>query len=164
MHELPRMVADEPIGTEVPVVVLRKGIRQTLTVTLGRLEDAEETAAAEPDAATPDAVPEEPAPPPVMTGPLGLSLSDLSPSLRTEYGIEEQVKGVVVTEVADGSAAADKRVQAGDVIVEIGQEPVATPADVETRIAALRDEGRKSVLLLLANKDGDLRFVAVTLE
>src|SRR5690606_36247875 len=91
MHELPRMVADEPIGKEVPVVVLRKGARETVTVTLGRLEDAEETAAAEPEAAEPDVAPEEPAPPPVMTGPLGLSLSDLSPALRTEFGIEEQV-------------------------------------------------------------------------
>jgi serine protease Do len=71
---------------------------------------------------------------------------------------------VVVTEVAENSAAAEKRVQAGDVIIEISQEPVATPADVDSRIAQLKTEGRKSALFLLANKDGDLRFVAVTLE
>ncbi len=162
MHELPRMVADEPIGKEVPVIILRKGERQTVTVTLGRLEDSEEVAAV--DETAPEAMTDEPAPPPVVAGPLGLTLSDLSPDIRTQFGIGEDVTGVVVTDVAAESAAATKRVQAGDVIVEISQEPVATPADVESRIAQLKCDGRKSALLLLANKDGDLRFVAVTLE
>ena len=162
MHELPRIVADEPIGKEVPVVVLRKGERQTVTVTLGRLEDSEQLAAL--DEETPEAEADEPAPPPVVAGPLGLTLSDLSPDRRSEFGIDDEVNGVVVTDVAADSAAALKRVQAGDVIVEISQEPVSSPADVESRIAQLQSDGRKSALLLLANKDGDLRFVAVTLE
>lgn len=162
MHELPRMVADEPIGKEVPVVILRKGETRTVTVTLGRLEDTVEVAAV--DEAAPETESDQPAPPPVIAGPLGLTLADLSPTLRSQFGIEEAVNGVIVTDVAENSAAAEKRVQAGDVILEISQEPVATPADVESRIAQLKSEGRKSVLFLLANKDGDLRFVAVTLE
>jgi len=161
MHELPRMVADEPIGKEVPVLILRKGEQQTVTVTLGRL-DEEEVAAV--DETAPEAEADQPELPPVVAGPLGLTLADLSPTLRAQFEIEEQVNGVVVTDVAENSAAAEKRVQAGDVILEISQEPVATPADVEGRIAQLKDDGRKSALLLLANKDGDLRFVAVTLE
>ena len=44
MHELPRIVADEPIGKEVPVLVLRKGKEQTITVKLGRLDEADKTA------------------------------------------------------------------------------------------------------------------------
>lgn len=158
MHELPRMVADEHIGKEVQVKILRKGKEQIVTVKLGRLEDA--TAAA--DAGTPPA--DNPTPPTVITGPLGLTLSDLSPSIRTQFGIKDTVSGVVVTGVADGSAAAEKRLQAGDVIVEIAQEPVATPDDVNKRIDQLKKDGRKSALLLLANKDGDLRFVAVKID
>ena len=163
MHELPRLVADQPIGKEVPVLILRKGQQQTVKVTLGRLEDSEEVAAVDENAPEAEAD-QPPPPPPVVAGPLGLTLADLSPTLRTQFGIEEQVRGVVVTEVAENSAAAEKRVQAGDVIMEISQEPVATPKDVETRIAQLKSDNRKSALLLLANKDGDLRFVAVTLE
>ena len=162
MHELPRLVADEPIGKEVPVLILRKGQQQTVMVTLGRLEDSEEVAAV--DESKPEAEADQPPPAPVVAGPLGLTLADLSPTLRTQFGIEEKVSGVVVTEVAENSAAAEKRVQAGDVIMEISQEPVATPEDVEKRIAELKSDNRKSALLLLANKDGDLRFVAVTLE
>jgi serine protease Do len=159
MHELPRMVADEPIGKEVTVTVLRKGERQEIAVTLGRLEDAEkEMTALEGETPVPEA------PVPVVAGPLGLSLADLTGEARTQYEIKADINGVVVTGVAEGSPASEKRIQAGDVIVEISQEPVATPDDVEKRIEALKQDGRKSALLLLANKDGDLRFVAVRIE
>ena len=160
MHQLPRLVADEPIGKEVKVTVIRKGDRQEIAVTLGRLEDAEKemTALEAEDPAAPEPLA------PVVAGPLGLSLADLTAELRTEYSIKAEVKGVVVTGVAEGSAASEKRLQAGDVIVEISQEPVSTPDEVEARIEALKQDGRKSALLLLANKEGDLRFVAVRLE
>ena len=116
MHELPRIVADEPIGKEVPVLVLRKGKEQTMTVKLGRLDEADKTEGGQRRA-------RQGSPPPkVITGPLGLTLSDLSPSIRSQFGIKDSVTGVVVTEVADGSAAAEKRLQPGDVIVEISQE------------------------------------------
>ncbi len=162
MHELPRMVADEPIGKEVKVLVLHKGgAQETLTVKLGRLEDADK-ATTTADASTPDK--STPKPPPVITGPLGLGLADLSPSLRTQYGIKDGVTGVIVTDVAAGSAAAEKRLQAGDVIVEVSQEPVKSPDDVAARLDVLKKAGHKSVLLLLANKDGDLRFVTVKID
>jgi serine protease Do len=159
MHELPRMVADEQIGKEVPVKILRKGKEQTLTVKLGRLEDAQTASAdnANPPADTSPA-------PSAITGPLGLTLSNMSPAVRSQYGIKDSVDGVVVTAVSDGSAAAEKRVQPGDVIVEIAQEPVKNAEDVNKRIDQLKKDGRKSALLLLANKDGDLRFVAVKID
>ena len=159
MPELPRMVADEAIGKEVKVVVLRKGERQEVSVTLGRLEDAEKEMSA---LDSEDSGPEPPLP--VVAGPLGLTLSDLTPTLREKYEIAEDVNGVIVTDVAEDSPSFEKRVQAGDVIVEISQEPVATPDDVKARIEALKKDGRKSALLLLANKGGDLRFVAVNIE
>jgi serine protease Do len=161
MHELPRMVADEPIGKEVKVKVVRKGSEQEITVTLGRLEDAEKEMSALDTEETP-----EDKPPPVATtsGPLGLTLADLTADLRKEYEIAETINGVVITEVAADSAAAEKRIQSGDVIVEVAQEPVKTPADVTARIDKLKQDGRKSALLLLANKEGDLRFVAVAIE
>jgi len=74
MHELPRLVADEPIGKEVPVKVLRKGEEKTITVKLGKLEDEVKTASADgSDGGTPAEPPAK-----VMAGPLGLTLSDLS--------------------------------------------------------------------------------------
>src|SRR5947209_1722861 len=47
MRDLPRVVADTPVGKQTPVVVIRKGKEDTKTVTLGRLEDGEKIAVAE---------------------------------------------------------------------------------------------------------------------
>ena len=61
------------------------------------------------------------------------------------------------------SSAAEKHVQSGDVIVEINQEPVKDPADLSKKIEALKSGGKKSALLLVANGQGEVRFVALGL-
>jgi serine protease Do len=50
------------------------------------------------------------------------------------------------------------------VIVEVAQEAVNQPADIATRVEALKKEGKRSALLLLSNGAGELRFVAIALE
>ena len=91
-------------------------------------------------------------------------LSSMTDELRGEYDISEDVSGVVITGVEDGSPAAEKRIAAGEVIVEVAQEEVSAPADVVKRIDELKKQSRKSVLLLLANPQGELRFVALRIE
>ncbi|HKA71760.1 MAG TPA: PDZ domain-containing protein, partial [Xanthobacteraceae bacterium] len=80
------------------------------------------------------------------------------------YKIKDSVKGVVITGVEGGSAAAEKRLSPGDVIVEVAQEAVSNADAVQKRIDALKKEGRKSALLLVANAEGELRFVALSLQ
>ena len=46
MRDLPRIVADTPVGKDVEVIVIRKGKEETKTVKLGRLEDGEKQAVA----------------------------------------------------------------------------------------------------------------------
>lgn len=157
-RELPRMVADAIVGKDVPVTVLRKGKEQDIRIVLGRLEEGEKAAAAESGrGSAPEAKP-------VATKALGLTLSDITGELRSKFKIKDNVKGVIVAEVEAGSAAAEKRVVAGDVIVEIAQEPVKTPQEAVDRLALLKKEGRKSALMLIANGEGELRFVAVRIE
>jgi serine protease Do len=162
MSALPRMVADQPVGQEVDVVVLREGAERKLTVKLGQL-DEKQVAAVEPAP-----TPAEPAPPPPplgVTGPLGLTVADLSPELRDKFSLNAAItKGVVVVAVAGGSAAAEKRLQPGDVIVEIAQEPVATIDDISRRIDALKREGRTTAQFVVQNKDGNVRWVNVTIQ
>ena len=67
----------------------------------------------------------------------------------------------MITEVDAASAAAEKGVVAGDVIVEIAQESVSTPQDVVDKIDELKDQGRKNALLMLSSKTGELRFVTL---
>ena len=95
---------------------------------------------------------------------LGLDLATLSKDLRSRYKIKDSVKGVLVTNVDGSSDAADKRLGVGDVIVEVAQEAVSSAADVKKRIDAVKKDGRKSVLLMVANGDGEIRFVALSVQ
>ena len=94
---------------------------------------------------------------------LGLSLSKVSSDVRQRFDLEESVDGVVVTEVEDDSVAARKGLRPGDVIVEVGQEEVASPDDVVKKVSKAKEDGRKSVLLLV-DRQGDLRFVALRID
>ena len=71
-------------------------------------------------------------------------------------------EGLAVTEVDEESEAYEKGLRAGDVITEAGQQKVRTIADLEDRVEAAREAGRKS-LLLLVRRAGDPRFVALSL-
>ena len=156
-RDLPRIVAATPVGKTVDVIIVRKGKEETRRVTLGRLEDGERQQQTSVQQPTPE-------PPSATRQALGLTVSGVNDELRRRYSLKEGLKGVVVTRVDPNSPAADKRIQPGDVIVEVGQEPVATPADMTRRIDALKSEGRKSALLLVSNAQGEVRFVAVSIE
>lgn len=156
MRDLPRLVADTTVDSSVRVVVFRKGKTQTLKVTIGLLDEDRVARAPAPDKAEPE----------VATTTLeavGLTLRPLSSAARTEFGINDDVTGVLVSDVVADGVAAEKGVQPGDVIVEVGQEPVNTPAEVEARVKQASEAGRKSVLFLIQS-DGDLRFVPLSID
>ena len=155
MRSLPRAVAATAIGKAVPVELMRKGQTVDVTVTVGRLPADEEAA---------DVVKGEEGQPQSEVEKedlLGLSMAPLTDELRNQYGIGKSVEGVVITEVKPDSPAAQKDVKPGDVIVEVTQEKVKQPQDVKARLLAVRKSGRKSVLFLLSDAKGGLRFVAV---
>lgn len=159
MRDLPKIVADTPVEKQVPVVILRKGKQETLTAKVGRLEDGEkQMASAEPGEPT---APEEA---PVADKVFGLTLKEITDEARESEGISADVKGVLVAEVDEGSPAADRGIQAGDIIVQVGQEEVSAPGDVNNRIEALKKEGRKNAMMMISSKTGDIRFVAVGIE
>ena len=161
MRDLPRIVAESPVGKAVDVVIVRKGVEQTVKVTLGRLEDGEKLAEGE------DAKPEEGADQGAEVAAasvLGMTIGELNDDARAKFGIAAEVSGAVVTAVAKDSAAAERGIVAGEVITEIAQESVSTPKEVMDRIAALKEQGRKNALLMLASKTGELRFVTIRMD
>ncbi len=158
LRDLPRMVAETAVGKEVAVVVLRKGKMMEIGVTLGRLEDGERAMAAQAEGEA------EKAAKPASVSVLSMTLVEITVEIRDEENVDDQVTGVLITNVEEGSAAHDKGVRAGEVVVEIGQEPVNTPAEVTARIEELKQEARKNALLLVSTKGGDLRFVVIRME
>ena len=154
MRSLPRLVARTSIGKAAEVVILRNDKKKMVKVTIGRLPKTLKTAAAEKKKT------EEPE----KTSLLGLSISPMSDELRAKYKIGKAINGVVITEIDPDSNAAQKQIVVGNVIVEVKGTKVTSPEQVKTQVEAARKSGRKSVLLLIANMKGDLRFVAVAVE
>ncbi|MDE2473283.1 MAG: PDZ domain-containing protein, partial [Bradyrhizobium sp.] len=157
-RDLSRVVADTAVGKEVDVVLIRKGAEQTVKVTLGKLDDGGDKPVQVSNKT------QEPTEKPVTQKALGLDLATLSKDLRSRYKIKDSVKGVIITNVDSSSDAAEKRLSPGEVIVEVAQEAVSSAADVKKRIDQIKKDGKKSVLLLVANSDGELRFVALSVQ
>ena len=146
---LVRMVGEAEIGKQVPVEVFRRGETLNLTIALGRLEDGDVAVMGTEDA-----------PQSQELEVLGMTLEALDSENREVFGVEGDLRGVLVLSVDPESLAAAKGLEPGDVIVEIGQQPVATPADAKDKLEAAREAGRSSILLLV-RREGQGRFVAL---
>lgn len=174
MRSLPKIVALTTIGKSVKVEALRDGKPVTVELSVERLtEDPAVTDVAAggdgdggkiepPKSKAPDA----PAPGGAeSTGMvLGMTLQALNPELRAKFGVAEKVDGVMVTATDAAGAGPSHGIQTGDVIVEVTNQKVSTPAEVAGRIENVRASGRKSALLLVSDAKGGIRFVAVPLE
>ncbi|WP_370873094.1 Do family serine endopeptidase [Peteryoungia aggregata] len=101
---------------------------------------------------------------PVTEGLIGVELSALDDAKRESFSIAEGVEGVLITRVLPGSRAESKGLLVGEVIVEVAQEFMKTPQQVAEKLTSIKGEGRRSGYLMIADKDGNLRLVAVPLE
>jgi serine protease Do len=139
--ELPLLVARTPVGKQVKVKVIRDKGTQSFTIKIAELKE-EETAQAGGG----------------PTEDLGLTVQTLTAELAENLGLERGLKGVVVTQVEPGGAAAEAGLRRGDVILEVNRQAVK---DVEAYRKALRASGKgKSVLFLVRRGDNTI-FLAV---
>jgi serine protease Do len=157
MRDLPKIVAETPVGKDVEVTIIRKGNEEKKIVKLGRLEDEKKQAALTPKK---DGVEEKT----VVKKALGLDLANLTDELRKKHNIKDKVKGVLITGVDANSAAAEKRLSPGMVIAEVQQQPVGSADELQQRIEKLKKDGKKAVVLLVVTPDGDPSFVALSLQ
>jgi serine protease Do len=159
MHRLPRIVAETPINKDVEVVLWRDGKKMTIHAVVGELTDADDTEqakATEKPAVKPDSGQ-------TTVSALGLSVAPISQALRERFDLPTDAKGVVVTDVKANGAAAEKGMRPGDLVVEVSQEAIKTPADFAAKVDAARKAGRKSVLLLVQS-DAGVHFVPLKVD
>lgn len=155
MRSLPRIVADSDVGKSVPVVLWRDGKEVTVQATLAeKPEDVQVASAKSGDKP-------QPAKPTEISG-LGLKLAPMSQEAKDKYSLGADQKGVVVTDVSPNSPAAERGLKPGDVIVEVQQGEVSSPADVQQKVDSVKKESRKSVLMLIQRQDG-LQWVPLSL-
>lgn len=160
MRRLPLVVASTPINKKVEVVIWRDGKRQTLTATVGEMPE-------DPAEKQVQGKAEQPKPQQGKEGVLtlsgvGLTVSSLTPQLRERFGLDDEAKGVLVTEVKQDGPAAEKGLRPGDMIIEADHKQVRTPADLGKAVEEGRKAGSKSVLLRVENPQ-QLRYVALPL-
>jgi serine protease Do len=139
--DLPRAVAETPVGRAVPLKVVRDGKPVTLTATVGQLEETREAKA--------EAAPAEPA--------LGVSARTLTPAVAQQLGLREQ-QGVLVVNVNDGSRAEAAGLKAGDVIAQVDHRPVSNVEDLQQ---ALRRHATGAPVLLLVHREDAHVWIAV---
>jgi serine protease Do len=142
-RDLAKLVAGYAPGSTVDVSLWRKGKTETVKVNLGELPKADQQASADDQSA--------PASPTDSLADLGLTVT------RSDDG-----KGLVVTDVDPDSDAADRGIQAGDVITAVNSEEVGSATDVTKAMEQAQKAGRKSVLVQISRNDSN-RFVALPL-
>ncbi len=153
MRNLPRIVADTEVNVAVKVKVWRQGEEQILDVTIGEMKDEEPVVASAGDEA-----------PPSTSSALGMTLSAITPELRERFELGEDIKGVVVTEVEAGSAAAEKGIGPGAVILEVSHDAVQTPADVSKLVEEIKKSEKQKSVLLRMSQSNNIRFVVVPVD
>ncbi len=148
VHDLPRLVAEEPIGSKLDLTIDRDGKTRTITAEIGAMPERK-TASAETGA------------PAATASALGLGLGSLTPQIRRQLKIGPEVSGVVVLRVAANSATQALGLEPGDVIVSIDRQPAVAPAEAA---AALKKAAAQGNVLLLLNRSGTTEFLGLSIE
>ena len=148
---LVKVVGDSEVGKEVKVLIWRDGSEKIISVVLGRLETVQ---VSENDSENIDQK---------MLYFSGMSLASINDDLRKRFDIADKVKGVLVTEVKENSAARFRGISAGDVIEKIDQVEVESPSAF-IKIVDDAKSRKKSSVLLLVKRGMDGRFVAIPLK
>ncbi|WP_299811994.1 Do family serine endopeptidase [uncultured Roseibium sp.] len=144
-RELSKIIATYDPDTRIDVTIWRDGEEQDVSVTLGRLQEKEQVAAATQTEKTKTSLDE-----------LGLVLMT-----REEAGLEG--KGVFIAEIDPDSAAAEKGLNPGDAILEVAGVKVESPADVLKALEKAEKDGRKAVLFRVEANE-TTRFVALPMN
>ncbi|HYC65684.1 MAG TPA: DegQ family serine endoprotease [Reyranellaceae bacterium] len=152
VRELVRAVSAIRPGSDVKLDVWRDGKELSLTAKLGDQSAPSRTAKLDKDK-KPDAKSSaQPA--------YGVSLGRLTPEIRQQLGIKEEIAGALVGQVEPGSPADEQGLRTGDLIVQIGKTPIESPQDAAEKLAEAKKAGKPA--LLKVYREGTTRFVAMS--
>jgi serine protease Do len=157
------LVANTPVGTRIPLEIIRGGKRATVTVVVGQRPTEEALAKLSGGDTGNQGGAGGNAPTTTPQRALGLSLAPLTPELGRAVNLPATARGVLITSVDPNGDAAEEGLQRGDLIVSVNNQPVTTPAQVVATVDAARKAGRSSVLLLIQRGSTPGVFVGVNI-
>jgi serine protease Do len=162
-NRLSPLIAKQRIGATVPLDIIRNGRRVTVNLVVAERPNEQQIAS------TLGGDDDQPAPQKQEEGQqaakasLGITLQALTPELRSQLRLSNDVQGVVIAAVNQSSDAAEKGLSRGMVIRSINQQPVTTPQQAASIVEQARKSGRKTVLMLVQQGNGPAQFVGVDL-
>jgi serine protease Do len=166
-QSLSYIVANLAPGTRAPIVVLRDGKRMTLNATVGRRPSEDQIAqqSFDPNSkSTPTPTPQSEAGSGVLEKALGIRAIPLTPQIAGQLGLDQSVKGLVVTDVDPNSDAGQKGVDRATVIYYANGQPVTTAAQLEAVIKSAQAAGRQAILLRAQARGGPQVSVPIRLR
>jgi serine protease Do len=137
---LRNMIASTAPGTKIDVKIIRDGKMQTKTVVLGEYKEHAVVKKTEYDNVL-----------------KGVSVQDLTPSLRNKLDLPENVRGVVVTGVSP-DLAGQRLLQPNDVIEEVDRTTIQNVQDYDQAASKI---GAKDTVLLLIYRDGGSVYLTI---
>jgi serine protease Do len=133
-------------GDEAHLNVLRNGSTKAITIKIGTLS-ADQASGRVGNS-------------PQGSPSLGVGLQALTPNMRQQLSLPDNLKGAVIAEVKQGSVAEQAGLQAGDVIVGVGDSPVTNPGEATKAIRESLKNSQAVALRII--RDGQPAFVAVS--
>ena len=126
-------------GNTISLGILRDGKPENLTVKVGEFHANTEVA-------------ENGGSEPHQGGKIGVAVDDLTPDVRQQLNLPEEVKGAAVESVRPASPAEDAGLAPGDVILEVNRHPVTSAEKFASEVHAT--PAGKDILLLVWSRGG----------
>lgn len=158
------IVSGLPIGSRVPIELIRGGKRQTVTAVVGERPSEEQLAqfGAPDDEDFSDQNPQNNTQ--AAQQALGLAVLPLTPSITRQLGLEPTTRGLVISGVDQEGDAAAKGLRRGDVILTANNMAVTSEAQLNAAVKAAADAGRSAVLLQVLRRGQPAAFIAVRMR
>ncbi|MBV8336329.1 MAG: trypsin-like peptidase domain-containing protein [Alphaproteobacteria bacterium] len=152
-----RLIASMSPGQSLNMRLLRHGVEQEVTVTVGDAAMNPNAAMSvlghAPASATAFATPSDP----------GMTVGEITDEVRRRQMLGNEMKGVLVKAVEPNSAAAYRKVMVGDVIMAVGDQAVATAADLKRELQAVVAKRVQFAALLVSGERG-AHWIALPVE
>ncbi|EQB31936.1 Do family serine endopeptidase [Sphingobium ummariense] len=163
-QNLSSIVASQPIGARVPIVIIRNGQRQTVNAVVGERPSEDELTnfAQQPDEDFSQQAPGNGGA--ANQQSLGIAAIPLTPGIIRQLGVPNDTRGIVITSVDGSTDAGAKGLRRGDVIITANNRPVASQADLDAQVKAVAAQGRNAILLQVLRRGQPAIFLPVRLR
>jgi serine protease Do len=141
-HKLSQLVAETAPNTLIKIGLLRNGKEKTLSLKIGTMpEEAQKSIS------------------PQKENDWGMMVQELTPQLAQQLDLKPGTTGVVISDISEGSPAAEAGLRPGDLITEVNRTAIKNLSDYQQ---ALQQVKTGENLLLLVKRTGGSFYTVLT--